>query len=241
VDTSTEPKPREPLSATQCWQAYLKTPSGEHLGDLLKVVDGRAGELVELLECDFSRTSDWRTAQHLALCYAGRFQEVDGRDLVRAEYFAMRAVEISDGNVHARLALARVHWERRLPPAVHHDVDEAILSVEREGSLLSSSLRRRLLGECAMLRGLSFAYMRDVPRALAEFERAETAGALTLEGVVQILLVNEPDHLVAGDWAAARLRRVEEQLGGKAASALLRVWRRKLVTALRARSGGLVA
>jgi hypothetical protein len=222
-----------------CWQAYLKTPSGEHLGGLLKVVEGRAGELLELLECEFSRTSDWRTAQHLALCYAGRFQEVDGRDLVRAEYFAIRAVEISDGNAHARLALARIYWERRLPLAVHHEVDEAILSLEREGLLPSSSLRHRLLGECAMLRGLSFAYMRDVPRALAEFERAEAAGALMLDGVVQILLVNEPDHLFAGDWAAARLRPVEEQLRGKAAGALLRVWRRKLVTALYVRSEGL--
>jgi hypothetical protein len=221
----------EQLSDTPAWKAYARKPCGELLAELLKAAADRPRELLELLEAEFSSGGDWRTAQHLALCYAGRFS-MTMRDLSRSGYFAARAFEVSNGDIRARLALARVYWERRLPLAVHHEVDAVLVGVEQEGRPPSDAMRRQGLGECAMLRGMSFAYMKDVARALAEFEKAEMAGTLTLEGVVQLLLVNEPDHLAAGDWAAARLRGAEEGLGGRAAGALLRVWRRRLVTML---------
>jgi hypothetical protein len=229
-----ETSPGEPLANMASWKAYAGAPSGALLGGLLKAADRRGDELLELLEHCFVVAGNWRVAQHLALLYVGRFSGFDRRDVVRAFYYARRAVELSKGDPHARLALARVYWERRLHLAVFHEVDLAQTALELDNDLqpAQAQIRDRNKGECANPRGLAFAYLVNPVRALPELKRAQLLGGLTIEAAQQLLLVAVPEHAEESEWAASLLTPLAEQLGGRVQAFLANVWRGRLVTLL---------
>jgi hypothetical protein len=109
VITPIAPPDSPPLTSEPSWVAYAAEPSASRLDALLQTSAGREGEFLDLLQVEFGRARNWRTAQHLAMCFTGRFPTVNCRDLVRAFYFAGQAVTLSGGDFRARLALARVH------------------------------------------------------------------------------------------------------------------------------------
>ena len=227
----------EPLAGSGSWSAYAENPTSGALAALLPVVGGRFGELLDLLEIAFVEKNDWHVAQHLTLFYLGAFGVTERCDIVRALYFAMKATELSKGDPRARLALARVHWARRIPLAVTYEVDLAEPAIAAEVASDATQARRRdfALGECANLRGMALAYTNDPQRAFSELQRAERVGALTVEAALQYLFVAESDDVVRGRWAAQRLLPVAEQLSGRAQGRLVRAWRRSVVALLHAR------
>jgi len=133
----------EPTAAVACgcfeaWELYQRDPS-QGLPVLLRTVpvEGREGLLVALEDLFFSG-QNWRVAQHLALLHLDRLKPYCERiDTVRANYFAERACGLSDHDPRAQLALARVHWERRLSWAVLHDISttlEKLPAIQPKGS-----------------------------------------------------------------------------------------------------------
>jgi hypothetical protein len=126
------------------------------------------------------------------------------------------------------------NWSRRLALAVLYDVNQIAIGTRKLQSELPESQLNRIIGEACLLEGLARAYLRDIYRAHACLIDAERNGTLTIEAVAQLLVSSEGNAPDVAYWAALRLPK-DIDLGGRAEGRRLRVWRRGLVTVLRAR------
>lgn len=223
------------LKSSTAWTQYAATPSPSSLKVLLSVADGEDPR--PLLEGEFVATRNWRIAQHLALLYLGAFPAFRRSDLVLALYYAVRACEFSCNDPRALLVRARVNWGRRIPFAVTYDVDLAEAALQQETPASSEDLVRHqcAVGECHLLRGMAFSYVRD-SRALKELRQAERLKVLTPEATVQLLLACDLDQGDEALWAAPRL--LHEHLGPGPRARLLRTYRRILLEMLRTKVRG---
>jgi hypothetical protein len=165
-----------------------------------------------------------------------QFEPRVGRtDLLKAFYFATEACRLSADDPRARLALANVSWERRLPLAVLYDIRTALEHLD----LLEDAgpdMRRRIVGQLYSLRGLAQAYLRDLESARSSLLEAESCGLSLQSALLTLLLaaVEERQFDVA-EWAMERLP-TGTPFGGQAGSALLRTVRHRLLRLLRSRT-----
>jgi hypothetical protein len=220
----------------RAWTAYVADPNGGTLKALLSAstIASRPALLGSIASL-FHESSAWRVAQHLALLHLDRLSPEAGRsDLVRAVYFAHRACALSGQDPRARIVMARVSWERRLPLAVLHDTGVVLDGTSRIQTELGEHRLRALEGEAFVLEGMARAYLRDPRAARERMIQAELRGCLTVEAVVQLLLAAEPGSPDVSVWAAVRIP-PSLQLGGRAAALLKRAHRRRLVSTLEAR------
>lgn len=224
------------IDAMPEWLAYTAAPTGAGLCALVAATRGQEREaLVAAVEQLYFTRSDWRIALHAALLHIDRFQPYSGKtDLLKAWYFADCAASSSANDPRARLALARVHWARRLPLAVLYDVATARAGETRLRAEATERVVSAVLGEAFVLEGMARAYLGDVGRAHECLADAEQLGALTVEAAVQLLLAAEPDFPEVSAWAACRLP-PDLTLGGRATAVYLRAQRRRLLWLLRNR------
>lgn len=116
-----------PLERIPEWTAYAANPQAAQLAAMVSAVSAATEEgigfvLFEALRDKLEETGNWKFAQHLAQLLLR-----DGQ-ILAAEYFAVRALDGSNGDVFARVSLALALWERRLPAAVYYQT--AILRVQ---------------------------------------------------------------------------------------------------------------
>lgn len=227
---------QQPLTSTAEWLAYAATPTGTGLAALIaRTPLAQRGALVEAIETLFFERGDWRVAQHAAMLHLDRFEpRTEQPDLVKALCFADHACLISKDDPRARLMLAAVSWERRLPLAILHDVEVVRAGEARLRAETSEPVVQKVLGEALLLEGLARAYLQDVAQAHECLIEAGRRGALTGEAVIQLLISAEPDFPVASAWAASLLPS-EVVLGGRAEAVRLRSHRRRFLWLLHAR------
>lgn len=230
--------PEQPSECLRCWRAYCEDPSGPTLVALLKSTSSevRTG-LIVAMEQQFFRQPSWRAAQHLSMLHLDRFQpHVGTSDLVRALFFADAACKLGKDEPRARLAFARVHWERRVPAAVLHDVAIALDGAAGLNGLPEQALAL-FRAEAYELRALSRSYLRQPVAALEALGEAERlAGRLSLEALCALLICSWPDTPHVAEWAAERLAAHEERLATRPRAWLSQVYRARLVHLLSSRS-----
>jgi hypothetical protein len=122
--------PYDRLIALPAWLAYSASPEPSTLGLLLKAVGDAElrGSLPRALTTLFTSSANWRVAQHLA----NELMD-EHRDTTLAEYYAAKAIELSAGDLVARLSLARCFWLQRFPEAVLSElnaIERLLLSYE---------------------------------------------------------------------------------------------------------------
>lgn len=221
------------------WLSYAATPSGPGLGALIAgMPTERRANLVEGVEHLFFERNEWRIALHAALLHVDRFEPRTGdSDLVKALYFADQACTLSKNDSRARLVMARVNWERRLPLAVFYDVETARAGEARLQAETNQPIVAKVLGEAFLLEGLARAYLRDVNRAHESLVQAGRHEALTGEAVIQLLIAAEPDFPEASMWAASLLP-PDLVLGGRPGFLQQQAHRRRLISLLQTRGAG---
>lgn len=69
-------------------------------------------DLAKALIVQYSKTPNWKIAQHLALIFVGT------RSPTLSTYYSQKAMEGSDGDVKARLVYTKSLWVRKIPGAV---------------------------------------------------------------------------------------------------------------------------
>lgn len=224
------------------WSTYEAAPDGSALAGVLGATSSEArATLLIAMENLFYTTSSWRVAQHLALLHMDRFVPYAGRsDLVKAVYFAGRACALSADDPRARIAMARVNWERRLPLAVLYDVETALKGEATLRSEMAEPRVRLILREAHLLEGMARAYLLQTDAALVKLRQAESCSALTVEGAIQLLLAAEPESPHASVWAAERIPS-DARLGGRADAVLRQAHRRRILAVLVARARGLTS
>lgn len=226
----------ELLTATPEWLAYSSSPTGSTLHAVLRAtpIGGRRA-LTQAVEDLFFLQGNWRVAQHAALLHLDRFEpQTESLDLVKALCFAEKACELSANDPRARLLLARVSWERRLPLAVLHDVEQAHAGESRLLAEIDERLAAKVLGEAFLLEGLARAYLRDVRTAHEKLVVAGERGCLTVEALIQLLLAAEAEFPEEALWAVSFLPEGTE-LRGRAGALHHRVERRQLLRLLQRR------
>jgi hypothetical protein len=218
------------------WLSYAAAPSGSALAALIAMTPPESRvTLLEAVERLFFQRGEWRVALHAGLLHLDRFEPPAGHtDLVKALYFADQACTLSGNDPRARLAMGRVNWERRLPLAVYYDVETARAGEARLRAEVGGPVVEQILGEAFLLEGLARAYLRDVNRAHESLIQAERRRSLTVEAVVQLLNVAEPDFPAASMWAAAVLP-PGLVLNGRPGVLQQLAQRRRLVSLLRTR------
>lgn len=140
------------LCTSSEWAAYESNPGPETLGALISTAEGGGlgQEIAPALYGLFQATRHWKVAQHLAQ-HCLRISS-----LTHAEYFAREALQLSGDDPFARVSVANVLWERRLPNAVLHET--YILRVQTR-RIRNRVTRRRIQGEIAELNVRALMYL----------------------------------------------------------------------------------
>ncbi len=237
-DLTTSENAESSIRSTPKWLAYAAAPSGPALGELVAATPGSdRTALLRSVEDFFFESENWRVAQHAALLHLDRFEpRTEHTDLVKAFYFADHACRGSDNDPRARIMMARVNWERRLPLAVFYDVATARAGETRLRSETNDRVARTVLAEAALLEGMARAYVQDVKRAHQCLVEAGEHGSLTVEGLIQLLLAAGQDSPEVSMWVAMVLPE-DVVLQGRAGFLQQLAQRRRFLSLLKVRAG----
>lgn len=211
------------------WAAYAADPSARTFGALIEAADsaGLEHEVAPALYESFRTARVWKTAQHLAQ------QCLRLENLTHAEYFAMVALDISGGDAFARISLANVCWQRRLPNAVLHQT----FILQRQVKRVRHPARRRLLqGEIAELNVRAYAYLGQMDQARRWLRLLQRRNRITIAtGIALLFGARRAGASDLHHQAAAMLTPHAQALGGHGQGAVLQGLRLGLLSLLRNR------
>ncbi len=193
-----------PIESWPEWTAYVADPSRTSLTQLCRRAPAPRPLLLEAMTRAFSRGGHWKIAQHIALLYS------EERRLTEAWYFANLAVQRSNGEIHANLALAQVYEDRRLPLAALPLFE----TVRRQLRRLPVRERRVLEVPLAESFARVYAYLRAPRFAARWWLRVRRQPRIEVRTLIQLLLAAYATDFEGLAYETARLLApMDEQLG----------------------------
>ncbi len=214
------------------WTAYVAEPSRATLFPLVTACDaaGCRSGLVAALGREFNAKRAWRVAQHAAL------EALQAGSLTLAHYWAHLAMTLSQGDVRARLALASVLWDRRIPRSVLYQTEICRALARRVRSRKDRTL---LQAQIAAFSARALAYaglVVDADRWLRFLERVRALDSDTVLAVLLGAVHRKNERLLLR--AARLLAPVAQHLGPRPRAAVQAVLRRALLRLVGARASG---
>ena len=211
------------------WVTYVASPSRSTFQALVVACDGAGcrSELVAALGHEFTKSQNWRVAQHAAI------EAWEARFMTLAHYWVHQAMILSAGHVLARLVLTDILWGRRLAAGVLYQT-EIIRKLARRTSPHAD--RRFLQLRVAAFSARSLAYGGDVEGADRWFRLLEFTRKVDVETALRLLFgARQRGNDRVRARAALALAPVHAQLGGRARHAVQSGVRVALVRVIRAR------
>lgn len=220
----------ESLHALPEWVAYSAMPGQDTFQHLLRAANGAEARLhvLEALARRFAVDRYWRVAQHLAIeCSIRKYP---GLGL----YYGRLALELSGGDVAARLALIRCLWDQRFcEPALWH-ADIARIQLRR---LRPAARRQRLQVELADLSANLHVYVHNTRRALTWLSRRLRFQPYDADTLRLALAATISDHFPReAARLALLLSPVASKLSGRSRGYVAHVLRRRFLSVLSARA-----